>query len=326
MPPNGNIRGMHAIRLFADVARYHSFSQAAKLHGITQSAASQRVGQLEKRLGVQLLDRSVRPLELTAAGKIFLEGCDDVLQRYDRLERKICSMKDDPSGTVRVAAIYSSGIELLERIRHAFEEAHRRVDIEITYLKPDEIHRLVLDGGADLGLVSYPERFKKVKVIQLREEVMAVVCAQGHPLAGLGSVTPAQLSPYTMVSFDLDLPVGRRIKAYLKEHGSSPEITHCFDNLDTLKTAVSVTESFAILPKRTVIREVEAGSLAMVELTPTLVRPIGAIHRARSHHGGGRSPLPPAVHAFVEHLVKSAGPEVDVVGTLTRDVELIGTR
>jgi len=316
---------MHAIRLFADVARYHSFSQAAKLHGITQSAASQRVSQLEKRLGVRLLDRSVRPLELTAAGKIFLEGCDDVLQRYDRLERKISSMKGDPSGTVRVAAIYSSGIELLERIRHGFEQQYPRVSIEIAYLKPDEIHRLVLDGGADLGLVSYPERFKKVKVIQLREEVMAVVCAPGHELARAGSVTAAQLSPYTMVGFDLDLPVGRRIKAYLREHGSSPQITHCFDNLDTLKTAVSVTESFAILPKRTVMREVEAGTLALVDLTPTLLRPIGAIHRARANGGAGQSHLPPAVSAFVEHLVESAGPEVDVVGALARGGELIGT-
>lgn len=315
---------MHTIRLFADVARCHSFSQAAKLHGITQSAASQRVSHLEKRLGVRLLDRSVRPLDLTVAGRVFLEGCDDVLQRYDRLERRISAMRDEPSGTVRVAAIYSSGIELLERVRHGFEQDHPRVSVEINYRKPDEIHRMVLDGAADLGVVSYPERFKKVRVIQLRDEIMAVVCAPRHELAGRRSVTAPQLSPHTMASFDLDLPVGRRIKAYLKEHGGSPRITHRFDNLDTLKSAVTVTDSFAVLPKRTVIREVAAGTLSIVELLPMLTRPIGAIYRARANDD---EPLSPAVDAFVEHLVKSAGPEVDVVGALTAtDRELIGTQ
>ncbi|MCC7205272.1 MAG: LysR family transcriptional regulator, partial [Phycisphaeraceae bacterium] len=63
---------MQSLRLFCDVAGHRSFSLAAKKHGITQSAVSQRVGQLEKRLGVTLLDRSVRPLALTPAGELFL--------------------------------------------------------------------------------------------------------------------------------------------------------------------------------------------------------------------------------------------------------------
>jgi len=313
---------MLALRLFADVARCHSFSDAARLHGITQSAASQRIGQLEKRLGVRLLDRSVRPLALTDAGRIFLEGAEDVIQRYDRLERKVRALGEDPAGTVRVAAIYSSGIELLERIRVGFEETHPRVQVEISYRKPDEIHRMVIDGEADLGLVSYPDRFRKVGVIELREEVMAVVCPVGHALAGRSTVTPAELSPYTMVGFDLDLPVGRRIKAYFKEHGGTPEVAHRFDNLDTLKSAVSVTDAFAVLPKRTVIREVESGTLAMVELTPALTRPMGAVFRNRA---GGARELPPAVAAFAKCLVDSAGPDADVVGALSADGQLIGT-
>jgi len=314
---------MLGLRLFADVARCHSFSDAAKLYGITQSAASQRVGQLEKKLGVRLLDRSVRPLALTEAGRIFFEGCEDVIERYDRVERKVRALGEDPSGTVRVAAIYSSGIELLERIRVAFEEDHPRVHVEISYLKPDEIHCMVIDGEADLGLVSYPDRFRKVGVIELREEVMAVVCPADHPLAARPSMTPSELSPYTMVGFDLDLPVGRRIKAYMKEHGGTPEVAHRFDNLDTLKSAVSVTDAFAVLPRRTVIREVESGSLVMVALTPALTRPMGAVFRNRS---GGVRDLPPAVAAFAKCLVDSAGPDADVVGALATDGELIGTR
>jgi DNA-binding transcriptional LysR family regulator len=72
---------MQTIRLYADVARYRSFSEAAREHGITQSAASQRIRSLEDRLGVMLIDRSVRPLALTPAGEVYGRGCIELLER-----------------------------------------------------------------------------------------------------------------------------------------------------------------------------------------------------------------------------------------------------
>ena len=81
-----------ALRLLVDVARLRSFSQAAEVHGITQSAASQRVSHLEKHLGVVLLDRSRRPLGLTDAGRVYLEGATDVLDRLDRLHGRVAAI------------------------------------------------------------------------------------------------------------------------------------------------------------------------------------------------------------------------------------------
>ena len=117
---------MQTLRLFYDVARCHSFSRAAELHGLTQSAVSQRVGQLEKRLGTTLIDRSVRPLELTDAGEIFLTGIEDVLARYDALERRVTQLGEGEQAAIRVGAIYSSGIDLLGRLREAYLADHPR--------------------------------------------------------------------------------------------------------------------------------------------------------------------------------------------------------
>ena len=60
-------------KLFRDVAHARSLSRAAAMNGISQSAATQHIQELEKRLGVQLLDRSTRPLGLTAGGKLYAE-------------------------------------------------------------------------------------------------------------------------------------------------------------------------------------------------------------------------------------------------------------
>ncbi len=318
---------MQTLRLFSDVARCHSFSEAAARHGITQSAASQRVSQLEKRLGVQLLDRSVRPLALTQAGQQYLDGCEQLLRQYDELEQRVALMRDEPEGVVRVAAIYSAGIELLNRIRERFEAEHPKIAVQIRYDQPDAVYGAVREFDCDLGILSYPERWHRVGVITLRNETMAVVCRPNHPLAQRRRVQASELSQHEMVSFDQDLPVGRRVRKYLRHHGAQPRVTDSFDNIDTIKSAVAVTDRFAILPKRTVSREVATGVLAVVELEPELVRPLGILFRRRHKQGPAFSP---AAQQFVDYLLEHAGPNVDTINleaavpALKRTVE-VGT-
>ncbi|MFW6059932.1 MAG: LysR family transcriptional regulator [Phycisphaeraceae bacterium] len=301
---------MQTLRLYSDVARCHSFSEAAARHGITQSAASQRIGQLEKRLGVQLLDRSVRPLALTEAGQRFLDGCEQLLRQYDDLERHVTQLRDEPEGSVRVAAIYSAGVELLNQIRERFEAEHPRISVQIRYDQPDAVYGAVRECDCDMGILSYPQRWRNVGVITLRNEKMAVVCRPDHPLAREQRVHASALSPHELVTFDHELPVSRRIRRYLRENGASPRVTDSFDNIDTIKNAVTVTQRFAILPKRTAGREVAAGTLAVVELTPELVRPLGIIFRRRHKQGPVFSP---AAQQFVDYLLRHAGPDVDTI-------------
>lgn len=296
---------MQTVRLFVEVARCRSFSKAAELFGISQSAASQRIGQLERRLGVQLIDRSVRPFELTQAGELYLVGATDALNRFDRMEREVCSLgasEDRMDGAVRVAAIYSAGIDLLSQLVERFVADRPEVKVHLTYLKPDQAYQSVLDQQADFGIVSFPDRFAKVCVEPLREEAMAVVCRPAHQLAGRKSVAVNELEGLSMAGFDADLPIARHMQRYFKQHGSSPRISDRFDNMDTLKSAVAVTDRFAVLPVRCVQHEMESGSLRVVRLTPRLTRPMGVITRS------GVSELLAAPRAFLDELMREAGP------------------
>jgi len=297
---------LQTIRLFVEVARCRSFSKAAEVFGISQSAASQRIGQLEQRLGVKLIDRSVRPFELTQAGELYLVGASDTLNRLDQIEREVSSLglsAERVEGVVRVAAIYSAGIDLLSQLRDLFVAQRPGVKVELRYLKPDQVHQAVLNQQADMGIVSFPDRFAKVEVQPLREETMAVVCRPDHALAGRKTVAADELSGLEMAGFEADLPIARHLQRYLKEQGSTPVLSHRFDNMDTLKSAVEVTDRFAILPTRCVKREVDAGALRAIRLTPRLTRPIGVLTRS------GHVSLSPAPRAFLEDLMRVAGPD-----------------
>jgi DNA-binding transcriptional LysR family regulator len=236
-----------------------------------------------------------------------------LLERYDRLEHRVMGMGEDPEGPVRVAAIYSAGIELLDHIRERFEAAHPKISVQIRYDQPEGVYRSVREQACDLGIVSYPERWRQVDIIALRNETMAVVCHPKYVLAQRKKITAGELGAYPLVTFDADLPAGRRIRRYLREHGAVPRIVKVFDNVDTIKSAVALTDGVALLPTRTVMREVESGTLVSLELEPSLVRPIGVIYRRRNRNG---SAFAPAVQAFVDFLLEHAGPKVDVLGQM----------
>ena len=300
---------MHDFRIYCDVARYRSFSRAAEEHGITQSAASQRVSHLEKRLGITLIDRSTRPLQLTEAGQALLEQAQRLIEQYDGLFRQMARFKPATVDTVRVDAIYSAGINLLNHLKESFEAAHEGVKVVLEYKPPDKVYEAVRERRCDLGILSYPGRWRQVEVVPLRDEPMAVVSSPSHPAASVDAISAADLGRWPMVTFEPQLPVGRQIRRYLREHGVTPKITNVFDNIDTMKAAVAATGQVAILPKRTVLREVAAGTLAVTSLSPELARPMGVIYRKRA----GATAWPQAVRSFIDFLLEHAGPDADMV-------------
>ena len=107
-------------KLFRDIAQLKSVSRAASHHGMSQSAASQHIQELEKKLGIALFDRGTRPLTLTAAGKLYLELCRDVLRREEEFTAELDDLKARVEGEVRVASIYSIGLSEMSRLREEF--------------------------------------------------------------------------------------------------------------------------------------------------------------------------------------------------------------
>ncbi|MDN5861935.1 MAG: LysR family transcriptional regulator [Salinisphaera sp.] len=287
---------LDVIQLFCDVARERSITGAARLHGVTQSAASQRVMALERELGVQLIDRGTRPLRLTVAGEVYRRGSEDILDRYEQLKHEIIRCAGAAHTVIRVAAIYSAGIDLLNRAEERFEAEHPEIRVRVDYLQPAVVYERVREAQVDFGILSYPQQWRDLASQLLREETMVVVCAAGHPLENRTTLTPAALVGQPLVSFDASLPIANQIGAYLRRNGGDPELSHSFDNIDTIKTFVAHSDELAILPYRAVHREVEDGELVAIRLAPALSRPVAIVtspHRPQSQ----------AAKALIETLI-----------------------
>ena len=273
-----------ACRLFRDIAQLRSVSRAAAQQGVSQSAASQQLHELEKRLGVKLIDRSTRPVELTAAGKLFNELCRDVLRREEEFLADLDTLKSRIEGVVRVASIYSIGLSEMSRLQALFAERHPNAELHVDYLRPDKVYELVSAGQADLGLVSYPEPARDIAVIPWRNERMAVAAPPKHPLARKRSIRPADLHGQEFVGFDEDLKIRLELDRFFREQGVQIHLAMQFDNIQMIKEAVSLGSGISVLPERTMQAEIKQGRLVSIPLeAPGLVRPIGIIHRRRKH-------------------------------------------
>ncbi len=275
-----------SLKVFCDVARQRSFSQAAAANDVTQSAASQIVSQLEKRLGAKLIDRSTRPLQLTREGKVYYEGCKELVERYLELEATVRSLPAEIVPAVQVAAIYSVGLGDMGQFVQRFAEEQPHVEVHIEYLHPDRVVEKVLDGAADFGLVSFPRKSRELAATRWRDEEMVLACHPDHALARQRTIRPAQLEGERFISFDRGLVIRREVDRFLRDHGVGVEVVHEFDNIENIKKAVEVNAGVALLPLPTLGRELDDGTIRAVSLANSrFVRPLGIIQR-RNHELG----------------------------------------
>ncbi len=177
--------GFDALKVFCDVARCRSISQAAADNDLSQPAASLIVRQLEKRLGVQLVNRLKRPVQLTALGQLYYHGCKGLVEQYLELEASIRSARADRGASIQVAAIYSVGLGDMGSFVERFERLHPCAKVHVEYLPPDQVYERVHEGIADFGLVSFPRKLRELAVEPWREEEMVLACA-GPPASGAG--------------------------------------------------------------------------------------------------------------------------------------------
>ena len=300
---------VETLNIFCDIVRHQSFSRGAVANSVSQSAASQAVRQLEKHLGAQLIDRSRRPWELTTEGEVFFKGCQEIVERYHELENAVRHRQDRSGHTVRLAAIYSVGLQHLSQYVDQFRALVPGAGVDLEYMHPDEICERVLSDQCDLGLVSFVTPGRELTAIPWQRQLMVVACPPTHRFARLaaeqGGVRPADLAHERVVAFDRGLPVRREVDRFLRRHDVEVDVTAEFDNIETIKQAVDEGAGIAILPEPTLQREVERRTLVQARLIlppgePPLVRPLSIVHRRKRR-------LNPAVTEFIRLLQDGGG-------------------
>src|SRR5918993_4931522 len=180
MPWTSTAPSFADLELFVAVLDTGSLSRAATVQGISQPAASARLRGLERRLGVQLLDRTTAGSTPTAAGLGVAELASDVLASMSRLLDGVGALHADAE-QLRVIASYTTAEHLLPRWLSEFHRAHPDVGTELRVANSTVVEREVRDGRADVGFVEGPQRVSDLHSLDVARDELIVVVAPEHP-------------------------------------------------------------------------------------------------------------------------------------------------
>ena len=271
---------IESLKVFCDLAETESFTKAAQINGVTQSAVSQQISSLERVFKSLLIERSKKHFRLTREGQVLYDYSKQVIGTYDALQSKLQEIKDIISGTIRVATIYSIGLHDLPPYLKKFLKTYPTVNVHVEYRRANQVYEDVLGNVVDLGLVAYPARDSKLEMCPLRKEPLVLICHPQHPLAKHKGIRLKAISGQKFISFEPDIPTRKALDRILKEHSVQVQHVMEFDNIETVKRAVEIDAGIAIVPQGTVAQEVIKQTLAEVRLEDgEFYRPLAALYK-----------------------------------------------
>jgi DNA-binding transcriptional LysR family regulator len=287
---------IESLKVFCDLAETESFTKAAQINDVTQSAVSQQISSLERLFKALLIERSKKQFRLTREGQVLYDYSKQVVQTYNSLQNKLQEIKDIISGTIRVATIYSIGLHELPPYLKQFLKAYPTVNVHVEYRRANQVYEDVIGNVVDMGLVAYPTRDSKLETVPLRKDPLVLICHPQHPLAKNKSLKMKALAGQKFIGFEPDIPTRRALDRLLKDRSVHVQHVMEFDNIETVKRAVEIDAGVAIVPKETVIQEVAKQTLAQLTFDDgDFYRPLAAIYKKNKS-------LSPAMKQFIETL------------------------
>lgn len=250
--------------LLLSVAKLGSLGKAARAHGISQPAASARIQLVERRLGIQLLDRSPSGSRLTADGETVSQWARAVVDAATELLTGAGALRNVEHGWLRVAASLTVAEYLMPRWLVALRAQLADVTVALEAHNSNHVVERVHSGDVDLGFVEDPARHADLSEQVVASDVLEVVVAPDHPWARLDSpLTPVQLSTGRLVLREEGSGTRETLQQVVGDlHDEAPHLE--FSSTTAIKEAVAAGAGAAVLSELAVERELHDGTLVRV--------------------------------------------------------------
>ena len=210
---------LRQLEYFAAVARHRHFGRAAEAVYVSQPALSQQVRRLEAELGLALLRRTSRGVELTPAGADLLARAETILAEAQRARAAMDEHAGVVRGTVRIAATPADALTLPEAIA-AFHRDHPGVRIALRHASAAEAVELVRSGAVDLAVLSLAGDAGGLDVTALTDEPLVLITAPDERSGAV--VGLADLSGRAFVLAEPGSALRETVMAACQEEGFSP--------------------------------------------------------------------------------------------------------
>jgi LysR family transcriptional activator of glutamate synthase operon len=295
---------LRQLRYFAAVARHRNFTRAADELHLAQSALSQQVRRLEAELGVELLNRTTRRVELTEAGEITLGRATRILSEVEALGSELDELGGLLRGQLRVGGMLPAGGVDLPALLVSFDELHPNVEIVMREGTATEMVERLWSYELDAAIAMFEadEVPEGLAHELLGSEQLVLAMATSDPLAGRKRVRLAELDGRPLVTFRPGAAVRAASDRAFARAGVSPRVAFETNDLSMMRAVISRGLGVAIVPET--VATSSGSDLAWRPLSPALHRSVALLWRARRRQ-------PPAAAAFIAFVRRAARARFD---------------
>jgi DNA-binding transcriptional LysR family regulator len=192
------------LKLFVAIADERSLTKAAEREHLALAAVSKRVSDLESQLGIALLYRQPKGVELTPAGHALLHHARNVMDNLEQLNADLSEFSEGVKGHVRIHANTSAVIEFLPEDLSAFTRLHPQVKIDLEERVSSETIRAVREGLTDIGIFAGHVPADDLQVFSYRHDQLVLVTPREHPLAERSSISLRDAVSYDFIGLQPD--------------------------------------------------------------------------------------------------------------------------
>ena len=291
------------LRYFVAVAEERHFGRAAARLHMAQPPLSQQIRQLEERLGVTLLERTTRRVDLTDAGRELLTRGTRLLADLDALEHDVREIGQGAAGTLRVGFVGSSTYRLMPEIVRRMTAAFPAVRLQITgELLTPHAEQALQEGRLDVAVLRPPVKSEDIALQPLATNTLVLAVPRSHRLASRqGPVPLGDLAGEPVVSYSQDAVVTTALQEAARQVGFRPNVVQRAQETSTLVALVAAGLGVALVPEET--RDLTASD-AICFLPLEGVPPVGL---ALAWSRNTRSPLLESFRTVAQEAAADSG-------------------
>ncbi|HGA2966901.1 LysR family transcriptional regulator [Enterobacter hormaechei] len=295
---------LRQLRVFVTVAQARSFSRAGEIIGLSQSAVSHSVKELETQTGVKLLDRTTREVVLTEAGQQLAMRLERLLDELNSTLRDVGRLGQQLSGTVRVAASQTISAHLIPQC--IAESNHRYPDIDfVLHDRPQQwVLESIRQGDVDFGIVIDPGAVSDLECEVVLSEPFLLLCRDDDPLASMPQVAWQALQGANLVLQDYASGSRPLIDAALAAQGVKATIVQEIGHPATLFPMVEAGIGISVLPALALPLP-QGSRLTVKRFVPCVERQLMLVRRKNRSLSGAAHACWDVVRMQAEHLMEA---------------------
>lgn len=255
------------LRLFLAIAQFSNITRAAQTEHLSLPAASARVKALEEHAGVPLLERQARGVRLTPAGDAFLHHTRAILRQTESLRGDLGKYARGLRGHVRIHANTTAVTEILPAVLPTFLKAHPNVNIELKEKQNADIALGVLDGLADVGIVSTRMDIPGLRAIHFSTDSLVLVVPRGHRFARRKSIGFADTLDEAHVGMHAGSTIREQLSRATAQVGKPLHLRVELSSFDAVCRMIAAGVGIGVVPEMSARRYIADLPLVQVKLT-----------------------------------------------------------